>query len=98
VLNRCGTGAQRAAVDTQAGRRRERQERDRRIDALAVEVLVGSINGTSPNGPPGSAAGHDLTATTFAAPGGRLARRHHHDPERVEGRGEVDAVLVSAGT
>jgi hypothetical protein len=32
--------ARRAAVDAQAGHRRERQERDRRIDALAVEVLV----------------------------------------------------------
>ena len=32
--------ARRAALDAQAGQRRERQERDRRIDALAVEVLV----------------------------------------------------------
>ncbi len=32
--------AQRAALDAKAGHRRERQERDRRIDALAVEVLV----------------------------------------------------------
>jgi len=32
--------ARRAALDAQAGHRRERQERDRRIDALAVEVLV----------------------------------------------------------
>lgn len=32
--------ARRAALDAQAGQRRERQEWDRRIDALAVEVLV----------------------------------------------------------
>jgi hypothetical protein len=32
--------ARRAGLDAQAGHRRERQERDRRIDALAVEVLV----------------------------------------------------------
>ena len=32
--------ARRAALDAQAGQRRERQERNRRIDALAVEVLV----------------------------------------------------------
>ena len=32
--------ARRAALDAQAGQRRERQERDRRIDALAVDVLV----------------------------------------------------------
>ena len=32
--------ARRAALDAQAGQRRERLERDRRIDALAVEVRV----------------------------------------------------------
>ena len=32
--------ARRAALDAHAGQRRERQARDRRIDALAVEVLV----------------------------------------------------------
>jgi hypothetical protein len=32
--------ARRAGLDAQAGHRRERQERDRRIDAVAVEVLV----------------------------------------------------------
>ena len=32
--------ARRAAVNAQAGQRRERQERTRRIDALAVELLV----------------------------------------------------------
>ena len=32
--------ARRAALDPQAGQRRERQELDRRIDALAVEVLI----------------------------------------------------------
>jgi hypothetical protein len=30
----------RAALDAHAGQRRERQARDRRIDALAVEVLI----------------------------------------------------------
>jgi hypothetical protein len=30
----------RAGLDVEVGHRRERQERDRRIDALAVEVLV----------------------------------------------------------
>ena len=30
----------RAALDAHAGQRRERQVRDRRIDALAVEVLI----------------------------------------------------------
>jgi hypothetical protein len=33
--------ARRVALDAHAGHRRERQERDRRIDALAVEALVG---------------------------------------------------------
>ena len=32
--------ARRAALDAQAGHRRERQEPDRRIDALAVNVMV----------------------------------------------------------
>jgi hypothetical protein len=32
--------ARRAAVNAQAGQRRERQERARRLDALAVELLV----------------------------------------------------------
>jgi hypothetical protein len=32
--------ARRAALDAQAGHRRERQERDRRIDAFAVVVLL----------------------------------------------------------
>ena len=32
--------ARRAALNAQAGQRRERQERARRIDALAVELLV----------------------------------------------------------
>lgn len=31
---------QRAPLNAQAGDRRERQEQDRRIDALAIEVLV----------------------------------------------------------
>lgn len=32
--------ARRAALDSQAAHRREGQERDRRIDALAVDMLV----------------------------------------------------------
>lgn len=32
--------ARRAALDAQAAQRRERRERDRRLDALAVDVLV----------------------------------------------------------
>jgi len=33
-------------LDAQAGQRRERQERDRRLDALAVDVLVALVNTT----------------------------------------------------
>jgi hypothetical protein len=35
-----GQSVRRAALDAQAGHRREREERDCRSDALAVEVLV----------------------------------------------------------
>jgi hypothetical protein len=75
--------ARRAALDSRAAHRREGHERDRRADALAGDMLVAILNATPRNDEPGTAPDHDRPrTTTFPAPGGRLARRHHHRPQR----------------
>jgi len=60
----------------------EGQERDQRIDGLAGDMPSRSVNATPRNDELGTAADHDRPGTTFRAPGGRLARRHHHRPQR----------------
>ena len=73
--------ARRAALDAQAGQRRERQERDRRIDALAVEVLVALGERDAAERRAGELLpDDDRSRTAFAAAGGRLARRPDHGP------------------
>jgi hypothetical protein len=63
--------ARRAGLDTQAGHWRERPERDRRIDGLAVEVLdaIGEREAAERSG--GTAADDGRPRTAFAAAGGR---------------------------
>ena len=63
--------ARRAGLDAQAGHRRERPERYRRIDALAVDVLdpIGEREPWNDQG--GTAADDGRPRTAFAAAGGR---------------------------
>jgi hypothetical protein len=68
-----------SGTDAQAGRRRECQERTR-IDALAVDVLLAPVNGTSPNAAPGAAAAHharrrNFLRQTVAGLGGNISAR-----------------------
>jgi hypothetical protein len=57
------------------------------------------VNATPRNDELGTAADHDRPRTTFRAPGGRLARRHHHRPQRdrlleLSQRGENESPAV----
>jgi hypothetical protein len=76
--------ARRAALDAQAVRLKERADRERRLEVLAIEVLtaIGERDGAvwdAESHAGGGAADNDRRRGPFGARGRRLVRQRRHD-------------------
>ena len=75
--------ARRSALDAQAVRRKERADRERRLEGLAVDVLtaLGERDGAvrdAERRAGGGAADNDRRGGTVGARGGRMVRQWRH--------------------